>query len=238
MVFDIIVLIVVAASALLSFLRGFIREVLTIVGLMGGLAAAYYFGPSILPMMNNWLGVQEGVEPERVMGILPYDMLAEILSYGLIFIVVAVVLSIVSHVVAEAARSIGLGAIDRTLGVIFGIGRGVLFISIFYLPFHVMMEKESKEKFFEGSRAFFYIEQVSAAMANYLPESTVKKIEEDAKTIQDGVKAKEGLDALKNDQQTQEPQKTPSEKGNGYNEEFREQMDKLFENKTDNSRTP
>ena len=78
MVFDVIVLIVLLVSALIAFLRGAIREMLTILGVVGGMAAAWYAGPLLIPHMEGWLGVQEGVEPEKLLGVLPYDILAKI----------------------------------------------------------------------------------------------------------------------------------------------------------------
>ena len=65
MIVDILVLAVLLISALIAFLRGFIREVLTITGVVGGLAAAYFGGPLLAPLMRGWLGVQEGVEPNK-----------------------------------------------------------------------------------------------------------------------------------------------------------------------------
>jgi len=126
MVIDIIVLVILLISAGIAFMRGFIREVLTIAGVIGGLAAAYFGAPILKPHMRGWFGVEEGVVPERLFGILPYDVLADALSYGLIFIIVVTVLSFVSHSLAEWARRTGLGAIDRSLGFLFGLIRGIL----------------------------------------------------------------------------------------------------------------
>lgn len=240
MVFDIVVLAVVVVSALIAFLRGLIREVLTIFGVVGALAAAWYAGPILLPYMKTWLGVKEGVEPEKLLGVLPYDILAAILSYGAIFIVVVVLLSIFSHLIAETARRIGLGPVDRTLGVIFGIARGVVLVAIAYLPFHVFMSDESKEKQFEGSKTYFYIAQTATAMAALVPEGTIEKFKEDAETIKESAGTREKLqkmDILKGGAPREEDL-PPAEKGNsGYTEEFRDEMDQLFENRP-NGETP
>lgn len=239
MVFDIVVLAILTISALIAFLRGVIRETLTILGMVGGLAAAFYGGPILLPHMKNWLGVKEGVEPEKLLGVLPYDILASILAYGLVFIVVVIILSVLSHMIAETARNIGLGPVDRTLGVIFGIARGILLLGIIYLPFHVLAGEEQKEQWFAGSKTYFYIEQTSIALANLLPESTMEKFKEDAKTVQEGVETQEKLkqiDLLKeNNMQPAVPrnQAPANENAPGYSEEFRDQMDQLFENKPD-----
>lgn len=234
MVFDVIVLIITIISAFISFLRGLIREVLTIFGVVGGLAAAWYAGPILLPFMKDWLGVKEGVEPEKLMGVLPYDILAAILAYGLIFIVVALVLSIVSHILAETARAIGLGPVDRTLGVIFGIARGILLISIPVMVMQLITSDEQREEWFKDSKTYFYVDKVSVALLDMVPDSTVEKFKEDAETIKESAGTREKLqqmDILKGGAPREEDL-PPAEKGNtGYTEEFRDEMDQLFENR-------
>jgi len=44
-------------------------------------------------------------------------------------------------ILAEGAKSMGLGAVDRTFGVIFGLVRGVVLLSLLYLPVYLLVEK-------------------------------------------------------------------------------------------------
>lgn len=246
MVTDIIVLAVLLLSALISFVRGFIREVLTILGVVGGLAAAYAGGPMLSPQMKDWLGVVEGEKPERFLGVLPYPILADILSYGLIFIVVVIVLSVISHILAETTKALGLGAIDRTLGFVFGLLRGILLIAVLYLPFYLSLDKETKVEWFEGSKSYVYLEAMGAELAKYLPADTTQKIEEAVqqgaeKAGQAGVREKlQQIDLLPTDGdpardegQSTPPETSPgAEHGEGYTDEFRAKMDKMFDQGT------
>lgn len=227
MIVDIIVLVVLFISAVIAFLRGFIREVLTIAGVFGGLAAAYFVGPSFAPIMRGWFGVEEGVDPEKLFGILPYNILADGLAYALIFIVVVGVLSVVSHMMAEAARNMGLGAIDRTLGVIFGLVRGLLLLSILYLPVHLMLDKKTTDEFFTSSRTHVYLEKTANWLSGFLPDNATENLQidevvEDAGEKISSTRAKlESLDLL------QKEIKKIDE--SGYGENIRNEMDKLFE---------
>ncbi len=237
MIFDIIVLAILGISALIAFLRGFIRETLTILGMVGGVVAAYFGSPYLLPSMRNWLGVKEDAEMvERLFGIIPYPLLAEILTYGLIFLVVVIVLSVISHILAETVRAVGLGPIDRTLGVMFGLARGILLLGILYLPFHVLLGQEEKDAWFQSSKTFFYVEQTASFMAGLLPEETLAKLQEDTKTISEGVDARQRLQDMTSPGKEEQPQQpVPAGEGvapnDGYNEQFRQNMDQLFENK-------
>lgn len=240
MIVDVVVLAVLLVSAIIAFARGFIREVLTILGVVGGIAAAYTGGPYAAVYAREWLGVQEGVEPERLFGAVPYTLVADALAYGGIFILVVIMLSIVSHVLAESVKSLGLGAIDRSFGVVFGIARGVLLLGLLYLPVYLLVDQETKAKWFEGSRTFFYLEQTSAAMEKYLPESAKKKAGEEFKKLQDANSTREKLEEIKllPGEDTERPveappaEATPQGKTGGYNEDFRQKMDQFIDQKT------
>ncbi len=135
MIVDIIAALIMLASIGIAILRGFIREILTIFGLVGGAVAAYIGGPLLAPTVQGWLGVVEGDEnPEMFFNMLPYPLLGNILSYAAIFIIFVILLSVLSHFLAESVKSLGLGAVDRTLGMVFGIARGILFLGLLYLP--------------------------------------------------------------------------------------------------------
>jgi len=231
MIIDVIVLVVLFISAVIAFLRGFIREVLTIAGVIGGLAAAYFIGPSFAPVMRGWFGVEEGVDPEKLFGILPYNLLADGLAYALIFIVVVGILSVISHMMAEAARNMGLGAVDRTLGVIFGLVRGLLLLSILYLPAHLMLDKQTTDDFFGDSRTHTYLEKTANWLSGFLPDSDAQAIDveavaEEAVEKVSGTREKlESLDLLQKEIKKIDGQIEES----GYGETIRGEMDKLFE---------
>lgn len=234
MIFDIIVLVVLLISAVIAFLRGFIREVLTILGVGGGLAAAYFGGPFFVPHMREWFGVEEDVIPERLFGLIPYNILADVLAYGSIFIIVVILLSILSHVLAETAKTMGMGAIDRTLGFIFGLARGLLLLGLLYLPFYLYADQDARATWTKDSRTSFYVEKTSEIMAGFLPQDTVKKMEEKAESTREKL---ESIDLLRKEddgKQDTAPQDTPP-KEEGYSDEFRNKMDQLFEEKKGNN---
>jgi len=236
MIVDIVVLIVLFISAFIAFLRGFIREVLTIAGVLGGMAAAYVGGPVLAPFMRGWFGVEEGVEPDKLFGLLPYNIVADGLSYISIFILVVLVLSLISHMMAETARSMGMGAVDRTLGVVFGLVRGILLLGLLYLPVYLMVDKKSSDEFFDTSRTHFYLEKTAGWMAGFLPEDTIEDLNSETQSGDDTKQppgaARERLQQL--DLLQNEIEKIGDNmKESGYGEDIREEMDRLFENKND-----
>lgn len=239
LILDFIVIAALLVSAVIAFLRGFIREVLTIFGVIGGLLAAYFAGPLLSPVIAGWLGVSEDGETQHLFGILPYPVLADILAYGAVFIVVVLVLSIISHFLSGWAKAVGLGALDRTFGVLFGIARGVVMLALFYLPFYLLVDVETRNEWFAGSKTVFYVDSAAGFIAEIMPDSMASDMEEKVEKQKEAINEKmaedirerlQELDVLQNgdnkDQpMTQEELKTPD----GYRDKERENMDKLIE---------
>lgn len=249
MIFDAVVLAAVILSSIVAFLRGFIRECLTIVGVIGGLAAAYFGGPFLIPLMRGWLGVTEtpaGEEAKKLFDIVPMTIVADVCAYGAIFIIVVIVLSVLSHFLSAGAKAVGLGPVDRTLGVVFGIARAVLLLALLYLPVLLLTGEKERDEWFADSRSRVYIEGTAKAIAAYLPKDAEKtadttardtneKINETRKRLEDmevlkntADKANQILDQGKETLQNMQ-QPAPANDAEGYQGEERQDMNQLIE---------
>jgi membrane protein required for colicin V production len=222
---DIGVILVLLLSAGVSFFRGFIREVLTIVGVVGGLLAALMFGKMVTPLTRDWFGVAEGKEPDKLLDLIPYSIVADATAYVGIFLIVFIILQLFSHFIAASARAVGLGPVDRTLGVIFGLARGIILLGILYLPFNAILPEENKKQWFEGSATAFYIEATSDWLASFLPDADKDQLKNETR------EKLQALDVLNSGTKKEEPvmreQKSAPE--DGYTEKARERLEDLIE---------
>jgi membrane protein required for colicin V production len=229
MIIDIVVGLVVLSSALISFMRGLIREVLTIAGVVGGILAAVLMGPLFAPIVRDWFGVTED-GTEKLFDMVPMEIVADATAYGVIFLIVVIVLSVASHFLSGAARAVGLGPVDRTLGVFFGVARGLILLGLLYLPFHLIMSDERKQEYLGDSHTFYIVEKISAYMEQFLPEGDAVKKEIDIKAddlIKQKLEEQNLLGGAKKDE-ARPAAETPPAKGEGYDEQQRENLDKLF----------
>src|SRR5271170_168207 len=108
---DIAVVAIVAVSALFAFLRGFTREILSIVAWLGAIAVAFYAGPFVLVKLDamlptNWHWVNSFY-----------------LYYIPPFIVAVILFSLLVGIIATQVRKTALGPLDRALGLLFGVAR-------------------------------------------------------------------------------------------------------------------
>lgn len=237
MIVDLVVLAVVLVSALISFMRGFIREVLTIAGVVGGIVAAIAFGPKLAPVVRGWFGIEEGKDSPKLFDIIPMEFVSDAVTYGGIFISVVIVLYILTHFISGAAKAVGLGPVDRTLGVVFGIARALILLGLLYMPLNVLIPPKNKEALFEGSQTHFIIEKTSTAMASYLPDYDEVKKEADETikdTASDGFKKKleeTGLVAGEKGEETKDVPVVIDDNNadqEGYKDDQRDKLEELF----------
>lgn len=145
---------------------------MTIVGLIGAGAAAYFFGHMAQkPIYNALAKGQE--EPEKYFGILPVDMVADVAGYGGVFIVTLIVLAIAGYFLAQAVEEIGMGAVDRSLGVVFGLARGLLLLGLLYLPYQLMTadDVESRPEWLTHAKTYPAISKTADILVKLKPKS-------------------------------------------------------------------
>ncbi len=121
-IIDGVALAIVLVSGFLAYARGLVRETLSIVGWGGAAIIAFIFAPQgkdfvfEIPFVNGF--VNGNCE------------IALIISFVLIFIVALVVISLFTPLLAGMVSKSALGVIDRGLGFIFGLARGVLLVIV------------------------------------------------------------------------------------------------------------
>lgn len=228
MIVDVTIGVVVLVSALVSFMRGFIREFLTIAGVVGGVLGAVFFGPSLVPVMRDMMGVEGGKESEKLFDLIQMEFVADASAYGAIFLIIVIVISIISHFTADGAKALGLGPIDRSLGVFFGVGRALILLGLLYLPFHNLMSEERKEQYFKASKTFYIIEKIAAEMDRHLPDIEDVNIPPVEETIKKKLE-EEALLGTSEDLHGKEADKSPASSDKGYENDQRQRLNRLFD---------
>ena len=115
---DLIVVLVVVLSGLFAFVRGFVREALSIVAWIGAGLVAYYGFERFSPIVGR---------------LVPNALAAQLTTVGLLFVVSLLVFSIMVGMLSDMVRTSWMGALDRSLGLVFGLARGVVLVCLGYL---------------------------------------------------------------------------------------------------------
>lgn len=231
---DIGVIVLLLISAGVSFFRGLIREVLTIVGAVGGGFAALAFGPKLVPLMSKWFGVVEGKPPAKLFDLIPMDVVAQIAAYAGIFVIVFIILQLASHLISSAAQAVGLGPVDRTLGIFFGLARGLLLLGILYLPFHLILPEETKKEWFEKSQTMVYVQGTTEWLISFVPqEKSSEKIVETTREKLNAIDILGDKRLSKADKEKSKTDASAEKDSGGYSDKARESLDSFIEQKID-----
>lgn len=116
--FDAVIFLILLLSGLFAMMRGFTREVLSIFAWAGGVIAATALFPYARPFGQ---------------ALITPDWLADTISGVTIFLVAVVLLTFLNHAISQRVKGSPVGALDHTLGFIFGAGRGALLAVIIFL---------------------------------------------------------------------------------------------------------
>ncbi|MGH7041696.1 MAG: CvpA family protein, partial [Acetobacteraceae bacterium] len=106
-------------SGFLAFMRGFVGEVLGLGAWLGALVLAIWAEPSVRPFFARWLGSHPGM-----------DILA---AYAAVFLGALIVLRLIAHLLSRTVRRSALGGLNRSLGLLFGLARGAVFVVAAYI---------------------------------------------------------------------------------------------------------
>jgi membrane protein required for colicin V production len=155
--FDIVIIVIVGYSLVRGLFRGLVKEVSSIIGVFGGFYAAYtYYGLF-----------------SRLLSKLIHDIAyLNILSFMIIFCIVLIVVSVLGVIIKYLLNIAFLGWVDRIGGVVFGITKGVLVVSVIFISLTAFLPKGSA--FIKNSMLAPHVSWVSEKMAKVVSKEMKK----------------------------------------------------------------
>ena len=158
--FDIALVTLVALSALFAFARGIIREVIALATWIVGFIAAIAYAGSVAGMFE-WLDIT--------------PVAKQAIAFGLILLVVLIAGALIARSLAGLIRALGLGFIDRLLGLIFGVARGLVVIVVFALIAGVTALP--RQNWWQNSVLGAPLAQAALALRPYLPRAWADRLD-------------------------------------------------------------
>jgi membrane protein required for colicin V production len=153
---DLILAGIMLVSGLLALMRGFTREVLSLIA-WGAAAVAAYFAihsPELVAYASKYL------QPEIV---------AKIAVGAGVFLIVLIIVSLISVKLSDAVVDSAAGAFDRTLGFIYGLARGLVLVVIAYLFYGWLIPVERQEAWVRNARSLPIIQSVGEMILSLVP---------------------------------------------------------------------
>src|SRR5262247_3024182 len=160
---DIVLLVVMMVSGLLAMIRGFMREVLSIASWGAAAVATLYAYPKLLPQAKQYFAS---------------DLFAGAAVVGGVFLGTLLIVSIFTIKISDMVLDSRVGALDRTLGFLFGLARGLVIVVVAFLFFAWLVPEKSQPTWVRDAKSKVVLKGTGDWLMSMLPddpESTILK---------------------------------------------------------------
>jgi membrane protein required for colicin V production len=162
-ILDLVLIGIMLISGLLALMRGFTRELLSLVA-WGVAAVAAYFAFQ---------------QPQLIDLVQPYvdkPMIAKVIVAAVAFVVVLIIVSVIGVRISDAVVDSAVGAFDRTLGFIYGLVRGLALVAIAYLFYGWLQPLEKQEDWVKNAKSLPIIRTATGIIEGFLPAEVAEEL--------------------------------------------------------------
>src|SRR6516225_4864678 len=162
-ILDLVLLAVMLISGLLAMVRGFMREVLSIGAWGAAALVTLYSYSKLLPTAKTYFNS---------------DTIASIAVVAGVFIGTLIIVSVITVRISDMILDSRIGALDRTLGFLFGLARGLLIVVVAYEFFSWLVPEKQRPDWVTGAKSRTMLDGAGEWLKSLLPddpESTILK---------------------------------------------------------------
>ncbi len=211
---DLAIIGVLLISGALAFARGAVRELFSIAAWVAAGAATYYGFAYLEPYTR---------------ALIEAPLIAAAATAVSIFVVTFIVVALISGALARLVRQSRLGALDRSLGFLFGLARGALLVSIAYIMMTWALPPDDQPAWLREARAMPLVELGAGFVVLAIPPEARAEL---SGAIVDATSAAEAaIEAQKGYEALRSPPPTAEEPGReGYTDGERTPLDQFIKN--------
>ncbi|RJF78847.1 CvpA family protein [Rhodopseudomonas palustris] len=162
-ILDFVVLAVMLVSGLLAMVRGFMREVLSIAAWGAAALVTLYAFQKLLPTAKTYF---------------TNDTVAAVVVIAGVFLGTLIIVSIITVRISDMILDSRIGALDRTLGFLFGLARGLLIVVVAYLFFNWLVPEKQRPDWVVNAKSRTVLQGSGDWLMTLLPddpENTILK---------------------------------------------------------------
>jgi len=152
---DILVVVVILVSAGYAAFRGLVHETFAVLEWVAAAYVALRFTPLFQPLLRDTISP---------------PWLEWIAVFAGTFLVVFIPLSLLSHRLSEVVKKSEIGPIDRTFGLVYGVGRGLVIVGLAYIAFAALVPAENHPDMLTKARLFPLILNTSDVLRSLSPQ--------------------------------------------------------------------
>lgn len=152
---DILVGLVVLASAANGIRKGFTTEAMKLVAWAGAIFITVVAKPAVSALTQTMISV---------------EIIAEIVAMAVTFVVTIVALNFLGKYIGERIKASFMGPIDRTLGAVFGLVRGLIVVSAAFWLYTQFVAEKDYPYWVEDAKALPYLKIGAIVISEVTPD--------------------------------------------------------------------
>jgi membrane protein required for colicin V production len=152
---DILLLSVMLISGILAMIRGFMREVLSIAAWGAAAVATILLYGRLLPIAKANISS---------------DIVATAAVVGGVFLITLLIVSIITVRISDMVLDSRIGALDRTLGFLFGLGRGLVIVVVAFVFFAWLVPPGKQPEGVRNAKSRVVLENTGEWLQALLPQ--------------------------------------------------------------------
>ena len=156
---DVVILALIALSAILSLFRGFVREAVALATWLIALWVAMAFYEDLATILSQWISVPSA---------------QKITAFAALFICVLLLGAIVNYLAGRIVDKTGLTGTDKLLGIVFGVARGGVIVAILVLL--AGLTPLPQDPWWQDSQFLGYFQELATWLRSYLPNEIADSI--------------------------------------------------------------
>ena len=215
---DILILILTIVSMIYGYLRGLIKEILSIFSLLISVYISINLYPEISLFIKKYI--------EMV-------ILADSISFAVLFLLIYSLINIFSNFIVSNISNTPLKILDKNFGILFGFFRALLIFSLINILLNWVVWKNNIPQWINNSKTMILINYTSNKFIKVLPKNGIKKIEDTFNISLDN-KIKDLINNKKRLDKYNEPVINLQKNNKGYSDSDNDSLDKLFNIESNN----
>ncbi len=161
---DGVVAAIIVLSALLAYSRGFVRELMAIVGWVAATVLAFIYADQVQPLIQSLPVVGEFIGDSCELSI--------IAAFAAIFAAALLVVSLFTPLLSVVIQRTILGGLDQALGFLFGVARGLLLVAVAFFLYQTVLAAQDIDMI-NDSRAAAVFDGFAARLQEQDPEAAL-----------------------------------------------------------------
>lgn len=154
---------IVFISVVIGCVRGVTKEILTLFSWIGALTSTFLCWPWARHVVRGWI---------------QHPMLADGATIVVMFIMFLILFSLISYFLANIVRQSWMGGVDRALGALFGVGRGVFLLCSIEITLSTFLMRQQHPEWVKSAHCAPLIYQGADALYAVLPQRFQQSITE------------------------------------------------------------